>query len=451
MIHIPIQSLHHHPDNPRQGFGDLTELTASIEKNGVLQNLTVVPMAGNMGRPETDPQYFVVIGNRRLEAAKKAKLAVLPCTVQKDMSHADQIAAMLMENMQRNDLTIYEQAQGFQLMLDLGESEKAISEKTGFSKATIKRRVKLLEYDQDELMKAVKRGARLEDFAGIDKLESPERRVKALEAVGTANFNSVMMAAKDAEKVDKAMVKVRERLSLFAKEVENRYDYPKPLNWIKHFDVLNCKDDELSAPDDAADSEYVFTPGRHVSLYKVGDDEPVDHTEKNRRRELIRAAESEIAERAYKLRRQFIAEFPGGKNLAAPVNSFIFYVISSRGYMSPMDPKVFSELLGIGSPKGKKINADKVDDEITKNPERVLAVAAYAKLADSESKRCSDWNGEHCTNNDLVALYDQLTKLGHEISDEEREWMSGEHECFKSGEHAESEQVASDDQSDEEQ
>lgn len=55
---------------------------------------------------------------------------------------------MLLENMQRSDLTVYEQAQGFQMMLDLGESISDISEKTGFSETTVRRRVKLLELDQ---------------------------------------------------------------------------------------------------------------------------------------------------------------------------------------------------------------------------------------------------------------------------------------------------------------
>ena len=57
--------------------------------------------------------------------------------------------------MQRSDLTIYEQAQGFQLMLDLGDTEEQIAEKTGFSKTTIRRRLNIAKLNQDEL----KRGA----------------------------------------------------------------------------------------------------------------------------------------------------------------------------------------------------------------------------------------------------------------------------------------------------
>ena len=60
---------------------------------------------------------------------------------------------MLEENMQRSDLTIYEQAQGFQLMLDLGDTEEQIAEKTGFSKTTIRRRLNIAKLNQDELKK----------------------------------------------------------------------------------------------------------------------------------------------------------------------------------------------------------------------------------------------------------------------------------------------------------
>ena len=109
---IPIGDLEHHPENPRKDLGDLSELTESIRKNGVYQNLTVV---ADLKRCK----YLVVIGNRRMEAAKAAGLVELPCAIS-DMDHKEQIATMLEENMQRQDLTVYEQAQGFQMMMDLG-------------------------------------------------------------------------------------------------------------------------------------------------------------------------------------------------------------------------------------------------------------------------------------------------------------------------------------------
>lgn len=67
MESIRIEKLQHHPENPRMDLGDLSELTESIRENGVLQNLTVIPA-------EAGDTYLVVIGNRRLEAAKNAGL-----------------------------------------------------------------------------------------------------------------------------------------------------------------------------------------------------------------------------------------------------------------------------------------------------------------------------------------------------------------------------------------
>lgn len=98
------------------------------EKQGCLQNLTVVPVEEQPG------EYYALIGNRRHGASKLAGLEELPCRIAEGLSRKEQLSIMLEENMQRSDLTIYEQAQGFQLMLDLGDTEEQIAEKTGFSK-----------------------------------------------------------------------------------------------------------------------------------------------------------------------------------------------------------------------------------------------------------------------------------------------------------------------------
>ena len=83
IVMIPIGMLEHHPENPRKDLGDLTELAASIKANGIMQNLTVVP--GRTEKIEDGTQekqfYLVVIGNRRLEAAKMAGLEALPCVI----------------------------------------------------------------------------------------------------------------------------------------------------------------------------------------------------------------------------------------------------------------------------------------------------------------------------------------------------------------------------------
>ena len=143
---IEVSKLKIHPKNVRQEYRDIDELAESLKTKGVLQNLTVVKNPDEVGT------YYVVIGNRRLTAARKAGLATLPCQIS-DMDEKEQVATMLLENMQRNDLTISEQAYGFQYMLDLGETENSISEKTGLSKPTVRHRLNIAKLDREVLRK----------------------------------------------------------------------------------------------------------------------------------------------------------------------------------------------------------------------------------------------------------------------------------------------------------
>jgi len=134
-------------------LADIDELAESIKARGVMQNLTVVP------NPDKKDHYLVVIGNRRLTAARKAGLKTMPCSVV-EMTEKEQISTMLLENMQRSDLSVSEQAQGFQLMLDLGETETTIAEKTGFSRSTVRHRLNLAKLDQETLGSAELSGFR---------------------------------------------------------------------------------------------------------------------------------------------------------------------------------------------------------------------------------------------------------------------------------------------------
>lgn len=88
---ISIEKLCPHPDNPRKDLGDITELAESIKAQGILQNLTVVPYIGEVTGMPIEGLYRVVIGHRRLAAAKLAGLKEVPCAIT-DMTPQEQIA-----------------------------------------------------------------------------------------------------------------------------------------------------------------------------------------------------------------------------------------------------------------------------------------------------------------------------------------------------------------------
>lgn len=137
VVKIRVENIYPHPDNPRKDLGDVTELAESMKKHGVMQNLTVIPASALTADPEDQPDadkvsvisdFHALIGHRRLEAAKLAGLVEVPCQIRSKISRKEQVGIMLLENIQREDLTIQEQAQGFQMMLDLGDTEDQIAE-----------------------------------------------------------------------------------------------------------------------------------------------------------------------------------------------------------------------------------------------------------------------------------------------------------------------------------
>lgn len=236
IINMPIDYLVPHPQNPRKDLGDISELVDSIKRNGIYQNLTAVPL--NEADDADNPKYMVIIGHRRLAAAKQAGLKEVPCAIERGMSEADQLRTMLMENMQRSDLTVYEQAQGFQQLLDFGMNIERISRESGFSQSTIRRRLKIAELDQEKLKKlSNERQLNLGDFEVLNKIESLSERNKVLESIGTKDFQSEVNYAVRNEKGKKNLplfqaamkerqaktVKETDRFSSKFKELETVY------------------------------------------------------------------------------------------------------------------------------------------------------------------------------------------------------------------------------------
>lgn len=186
IVNIRTQRLWPHPGNPRKDLGDLTELAESIRKNGIMQNLTVVPLelvSSDDAKNLPEKNYTVLIGHRRLAAAKLAGITEVPCRIEEGMDERQQVSTMLEENMHRSDLTVYEQAQGFQMMMDLGETEASIAAKTGFSKTTIRHRLNIARLDQEELQRKEKDRSfqlSIKDLYELEKVKDIQVRNKIL-------------------------------------------------------------------------------------------------------------------------------------------------------------------------------------------------------------------------------------------------------------------------------
>lgn len=205
IIYLSRYQLEPHPDNPRKDLGDLTELRESIRQNGIMQNLTVIPT------DDTYEHFRILIGHRRF-AASEGILNELPCVMVEGLTDREQVGIMLCENLQRNDLTFYEQGQGFQMMLDLGDTIDEISEKTGFSKNTVKHRVEIAKLPK-KAIENNKFQLTIGDLIELEKIADVKKREKILsDAWDSNNLKNRINQEIREQKIQKNLKQVKEWL-----------------------------------------------------------------------------------------------------------------------------------------------------------------------------------------------------------------------------------------------
>ena len=205
IVYLSRYQLEPHPDNPRKDLGDLTELRESIRQNGIMQNLTVIPT------DDTLEHFRILIGYRRF-AASEGIVNELPCVIVEDLTDREQVGIMLCENLQRNDLTFYEQGQGFQMMLDLGDTIDEISEKTGFSKNTVKHRVEIAKLPK-KAIEDNKFQLTIGDLIELEKIADVKKREKILsDAWDSNNLKNRINQEIREQKIQKNLKQVKEWL-----------------------------------------------------------------------------------------------------------------------------------------------------------------------------------------------------------------------------------------------
>ena len=126
---IPIEDIEPNPNQPRRHLGELAELTASIREKGILEPLLVRAIEGR--------RYQIIAGERRYRAAIDAGLDELPCVV-RESSDAETMELALIENLQRKDLTAFEEADGLVALAEShGYTHERMAEKLGKSRSSI--------------------------------------------------------------------------------------------------------------------------------------------------------------------------------------------------------------------------------------------------------------------------------------------------------------------------
>lgn len=442
---INVSLLEPHKRNPRNDLGDLTELSESIKAQGILQNLTVVK--------GMDDMYTVVIGHRRLAAAKLAGLSEVPCTVA-DMDFKTQLSTMLLENMQRSDLTIYEQAKGFQTCIDFGVTIDELSSKTGFSKATVKHRLKILELDQKDVEQIG--NTSIFDFIKLEEIQDIKWRNKALKFLGTPNFDVEIARIKGEEKKEGIVNCILATLDAFAKRLSND-DNRKGWIYDKYIYLSSTADPSISIPEDANcdsdDFNYAYVIDKYsITIYKkeatseVIDERKAKQIEEANIRSLREESMAQELSIIHEVRMRFIKEKLSSMSISEheSLSTVLMYMLLSKvfggSYYSSLNYEIIEELTGL---KLSLKDTEDDEEEIILKHLRTLkgkefhkfilavVVSLYSKI---NRGSVMSYGGQVEIDSDLVDLYDLLGFIEYQLSDVEKSILDGTHELFVKGE-----------------
>lgn len=430
IIMLPIGQLEGHPDNPRKDVGDVTELADSIRHSGIMQNLTVVPYEG---------KYRVIIGHRRLAAAKLAGLTELPCLVS-DMDYKEQCATMLCENMQRVDLTVPEQAHGVQLLLNLGESVDDIAKKTGFSKATIRKREKIAALPAEKLKEADERGATLEEYIDCTKIDDPEERARLIDAAGTKDFGWKFNVAKRNQDTKKNLPAVKAIVEKFAKPFKNEGEsYKACYQRVDRIDVQYYRDGDIDMSSFDPKKKYFYKIYiSDVCIYekvKAGKKKPVKKSKKEIEADKARDELERLNAQMNQMRAVFWDELTVTKeNREIVLKWLLLFAVHKDFCYCSGDREPAEEALKKYKKAGYYPEMCEIQEWID-NDKNALIKIFRMMTPSTASTRCYNFGcGEtmptHTKNERLEMLYKALSELGYKISSEEQSLLDGTHEIF---------------------
>lgn len=182
---VPLSRIEPDPDQPRQQLEGLEDLTASIRSKGVLEPILARPLPPAHPLDAGQRRYRIISGERRFRAALRAGISKIP-VIEMDVSRSEALEIALVENLQRVDLTPFEEADGLSALVEQhGYTHEQVAAALGRSRVSVTESLALLRLPRAVRDRAIALGisARKSILLEVLKLDSEREMIEMLESI----------------------------------------------------------------------------------------------------------------------------------------------------------------------------------------------------------------------------------------------------------------------------
>ena len=233
ILEISVDSVISNPYQPRKVFSQtaLQELSQSIIAYGVLQPINV--------RPIGEGKYELIAGERRVKAARIAKLKTIPAIINYQFTDKDSAVLAIIENLQREDLNFIEEAEGyFNLIEDHGLTQQQLATQIGKNQSTIANKLRILRLDDELKQKLVEHQLTERHARALLKLPDNELRKVALSKIIENDYN----VKKTEEFIQEMLTKITNSEEPKKQNIRSFMNYRIYINTIKQaYDAIKEK------------------------------------------------------------------------------------------------------------------------------------------------------------------------------------------------------------------
>lgn len=183
LMEIPVASIVPNPNQPRKSFDEesIRELAQSIEQVGLIQPLMV----------RTSPQgYELIAGERRLRAVKSLGKETVSCIVCTDVNVENSAIAAVIENLQREDLNFFEEAECYRALIEgLDLTQEQLAEKLGKSQSFIANKLRVLKLNEEERELITANSLTERHARAILKIDESDERLKMISEIAADSLS----------------------------------------------------------------------------------------------------------------------------------------------------------------------------------------------------------------------------------------------------------------------